>query len=135
MTLGWVYLFMGVLIGSAVIPVALAVTWKRVSAEGMIFGPIFGTVSGIAAWLMVAALYPGGLSDFLNNTGGSVFGFSLSASLIITDFQNIVRAGRVRVRGCMRVCRLFHTGTRIRSASVCKHFKLILIISRVHKKQ
>ncbi len=65
---------MGVLIGSAVIPVTLSIMWKRVTAQGMIYGPIAGTISGLIVWLIVASTYPGGLGDFLTNTGRSMVG-------------------------------------------------------------
>ena len=68
-SLGWVYLFMGVLIGSAVIPIMLAMTWPRLTGTGMISGGISGTILGLAVWLGVASTYPGGLSNFFENTG------------------------------------------------------------------
>ena len=60
---------MGVLIGSAVVPVILAITWKKLTKEGIILGPIFGTFGGLGSWLIVASTYPGGLFDFMKNTG------------------------------------------------------------------
>ena len=70
-SLGWVYLFMGILIGSAVIPVALVVLWDRLSSHGVIAGSLVGVVCGFTIWLSVASTYPHGLSGkyFLENTG------------------------------------------------------------------
>ena len=45
--LGWLYLFMGVVIGSAVIPISLSVCWTRLTAEGMISGAVGGCILGI----------------------------------------------------------------------------------------
>jgi Na+/proline symporter len=44
--LGWLYLFMGVVVGSAVIPISLTVYWTRLTAEGMIAGAVGGCVAG-----------------------------------------------------------------------------------------
>lgn len=60
---------MGVLIGSAVIPVALAVTWTRLTGNGMIAGAITGTVSALIAWLITASTMDGGLGNFFDSTG------------------------------------------------------------------
>ena len=73
-SLGWVYLFMGILIGSAVIPIALVVFWDRLSSGGVIAGSLIGVLCGFVTWLSVASTYPGGLAGghFLENTGREV---------------------------------------------------------------
>ena len=73
-SLGWVYLFMGILIGPAVIPIALVVCWDRLSSGGVIAGSLIGVVCGFVTWLSVASTYPGGLAGghFLENTGREV---------------------------------------------------------------
>lgn len=45
-SLGWMYLVMGVLIGSAVIPVANLLVWKKANAIGAIAGCIIGCITG-----------------------------------------------------------------------------------------
>ncbi len=60
---------MGVLIGSAVIPVQLSLIWNRMTARGMDIGTIGGTFLGLTAWLCTATTFSGGLSNFLANTG------------------------------------------------------------------
>ncbi|XP_064611598.1 uncharacterized protein LOC135475601 [Liolophura sinensis] len=69
LSLGWVYLFMGILIGSAVLPISLAMFWPRMTGVGMVTGSIGGTILAIIVWLVVASTFEGGLSDFLENTG------------------------------------------------------------------
>lgn len=54
--LGWLYLFMGVVIGSAVIPVAFSISWKKCSGVAAISGAISGLVMGLASWLIYAAV-------------------------------------------------------------------------------
>ncbi|KAK7450506.1 hypothetical protein BaRGS_00039937, partial [Batillaria attramentaria] len=69
LSLGWVYLFMGVLVGSAVVPITLCMFWGRLTGTAMIAGSVVGMVLALATWLGVAATYEGGLSNFLDNTG------------------------------------------------------------------
>ncbi|CAH1782060.1 unnamed protein product [Owenia fusiformis] len=69
LNLGWVFWFTGVLIGCTVVPIALSVTWSRLTSKGMISGVVTGCACGLIAWLAMASTYPGGLGDFLKNTG------------------------------------------------------------------
>jgi len=68
-SLGWVYLFMGVLIGSAVIPITLSLFWRRLTGPAMTMGATVGAALGIISWLIVSSLQPGGLSHFFISTG------------------------------------------------------------------
>ncbi|KAH6760865.1 urea-proton symporter DEGRADATION OF UREA 3 [Perilla frutescens var. frutescens] len=52
-SLGWMYLAMGVFIGSAVIPIAFMLLWRKANAEGAILGTISGCLLGIITWLTV----------------------------------------------------------------------------------
>ncbi|ESO83679.1 hypothetical protein LOTGIDRAFT_169159 [Lottia gigantea] len=72
LNLGWVYLFMGVLIGSAVIPISLSMFWNRLTGIGMVCGSLSGTILALIVWMSVASLYEGGLGDFLINTGKEI---------------------------------------------------------------
>lgn len=60
---------MGVLIGSAVMPITLAMFWGRMNSYGMMSGAIGGSVCSLSTWLIVASTLDGGLSLFLVNTG------------------------------------------------------------------
>ena len=46
---------MGVILGSAVVPIALAITWKKANKWGCIGGAVAGFVAGIVAWLVTTA--------------------------------------------------------------------------------
>jgi Na+/proline symporter len=46
---------MGVILGSAVCPIALAITWRKANKWGCIGGSIAGFVDGIVAWLVTTA--------------------------------------------------------------------------------
>ena len=67
-SLGWVYLFMGVVIGSAVLPIAFAITWRNCSAAGAIAGAISGQIAAIISWLVSAKAHGGEIT--LKTTGG-----------------------------------------------------------------
>ncbi|XP_041377330.1 urea-proton symporter DUR3-like [Gigantopelta aegis] len=69
LSLGWVYLFMGVMIGSAVIPIALALFWERLNSIAMMSGAIGGVIIAFTVWLSVASTYEDGLREFIKNTG------------------------------------------------------------------
>ncbi|TDL20265.1 urea transporter [Rickenella mellea] len=54
-SLGWLYTFMGVILGSAVVPIALCVTWSKANKVGCIAGAIAGFFAGIIAWLVTTS--------------------------------------------------------------------------------
>jgi len=54
-SLGWLYTFMGVILGSGVIPIALCITWKKANKWGCISGAVIGFAAGLIAWLITTA--------------------------------------------------------------------------------
>lgn len=66
-SLGWMYLAMGVLIGSAVLPIALMLLWRKANAIGAIAGTTVGCVLGIITWLSVTSIEYGQVN--LDTTG------------------------------------------------------------------
>ncbi|XP_040945094.1 urea-proton symporter DUR3 isoform X2 [Gossypium hirsutum] len=66
-SLGWMYLAMGVLIGSAVLPIAFMLLWRKANAVGAIVGTITGCILGIVTWLSVASIEYGRVN--LDTTG------------------------------------------------------------------
>ncbi|KZT03620.1 urea transporter [Laetiporus sulphureus 93-53] len=54
-SMGWLYDFMGVVLGSAVVPIAICVTWKKANKWGCICGAVAGFCSGVIAWLVSTA--------------------------------------------------------------------------------
>ena len=50
-SLQYIYLAMGILIGPAVVPIALTVSWKKTNKTSVILGPLAGLISGIISWL------------------------------------------------------------------------------------
>lgn len=68
LSLGWVYLFMGIMIGSAVMPIAFSITWKNCSTAGAVSGAIGGLIAAIITWLAVAKSMTGVLT--IDSLGG-----------------------------------------------------------------
>ncbi|EFJ26403.1 hypothetical protein SELMODRAFT_172808 [Selaginella moellendorffii] len=52
-SLGWMYLAMGVMVGSAVMPIAFLLLWSKANAKGAIAGTIVGCIAGVTTWLSV----------------------------------------------------------------------------------
>jgi len=57
--LGWVYNFMGIVIGSAVVPLWYCLTWKQANASGAIAGAWIGQALAVIVWLVVAQVDQG----------------------------------------------------------------------------
>lgn len=53
-SLGYVYEIMGVLIGSAVAPIAMCLMWKKTNKWGAICGAFGGQWFGLIAWVLFA---------------------------------------------------------------------------------
>ncbi len=51
-SLQYVYLMMGIMIGSAVAPISLAILWKKTNRIAATCGAIVGLVCGVTAWLI-----------------------------------------------------------------------------------
>ena len=79
--LPWLFQFMGIIGGSSVIPVMLAISWHRTTGSGVTVGVLTGLVSALAAWLGYASYLPNGLAWFQGNTGeqmASIVGLSVA---------------------------------------------------------
>jgi SSS family transporter len=68
-SLGWLYTFMGVILGSAVVPIALGVTWSKANKWGCILGSIAGFFAGIIAWLVTTSTLNDGVIDVVTSGG------------------------------------------------------------------
>jgi Na+/proline symporter len=68
-TLGYLYLLMGIIVAPAVVPIALTLTWSKQSATAAITAAVVGFCGGLTAWLVTAQCYYGEVS--LDSTGGN----------------------------------------------------------------
>jgi len=86
--LGWVYNFMGIVIGSAVVPLWYCLTWKNANAAGAIAGAWLGQVLAVVVWLVVAQIDQGAINvdtlGTLNCQMGGCITAILSSGLIHT---------------------------------------------------
>lgn len=68
-SMGWLYLFMGVLISSAVLPASLTLLWSDQNWIAAAASPILGLVVSLTAWLVTARRECGALT--VECTGGN----------------------------------------------------------------
>ncbi|KAF4122876.1 urea-proton symporter [Geosmithia morbida] len=61
-SLGWLFVVMGLIIGGAVFPAAFTVTWKGQTRLAAIVAPPSGLAAGLTAWLVEAEVYYGTLN-------------------------------------------------------------------------
>ncbi|KDQ15297.1 hypothetical protein BOTBODRAFT_174141 [Botryobasidium botryosum FD-172 SS1] len=66
-SMGWLYTFMGVILGSAVVPIAVAVTWKKANKWGCIGGAWGGFAAGIISWLVATSALHGGVINVVTS--------------------------------------------------------------------
>ena len=59
---------MGVALGSAVVPIALCISWNKANKWGCIGGALIGFVAGIATWLGTTSAIDGAIT--VDTTGG-----------------------------------------------------------------
>lgn len=61
--------FMGVILGSGVVPIALCITWSKANKWGCIGGSIVGFFCGIIAWLITTAKLNDGVINVVTSGG------------------------------------------------------------------
>ena len=74
---------MGVSLGSAAVPVALAITWKKANKWGCIGGAVVGLAAGIIAWLVTTAT----LNDNVISVAVCPVIYSLSIPMLRFDLR------------------------------------------------
>ncbi|KAH0588277.1 hypothetical protein H2248_006985 [Termitomyces sp. 'cryptogamus'] len=68
-SMGWLYTFMGVVLGSAVVPIALSITWRKANKTACITGAIVGFMAGVGVWVGVTAGLNDGVVDVVTSGG------------------------------------------------------------------
>uniref|UniRef100_A0A803L6D0 Urea-proton symporter DUR3 n=2 Tax=Chenopodium quinoa TaxID=63459 RepID=A0A803L6D0_CHEQI len=66
-SLGWMYLAMGVFVGSAVMPIAFSLLWRKANSIGAILGVTIGCILGVITWVTVTKIEYGVVN--LDTTG------------------------------------------------------------------
>jgi urea-proton symporter len=87
-SLQYIYLAMGILIGPAVVPIALTVSWKKTNKTAVILGSLVGLIAGICSWVTTTWLLYGELS--IARTGettplliGNIVSISVGAGVVL----------------------------------------------------
>lgn len=60
--MGYLYLLMGVIVSSAVLPASLTLLWKKQNKWAATLSPILGLACSLTAWLVTAKVMDGHLS-------------------------------------------------------------------------
>lgn len=62
-SMGYLYELMGTMIGSAVVPIALCITWRKCNGTGAVVGAIAGFIAGVAGWIGITSSLNNGVVD------------------------------------------------------------------------
>jgi len=95
LNLGFVYLAMGIIIGAAVIPIALTILWRRTNRVAATLGPVIGLGVALSTWVTVAASLP----EF----GGEVNIASLghNYSMLFANIAGLLTGGIITILGSL----------------------------------
>ena len=95
LSLGFVYLAMGILIGAAVVPIALTILWRRTNRVAATSGAVIGLMVALTTWISVAASLP----EF----GGAVNLSSLghNYSMLFANIAGIATGGIITILGSL----------------------------------
>lgn len=95
LSLGFVYLAMGIIIGAAVIPIALTILWKKTNRVAATLGAIIGLLIAVSTWVITASSLP----DF----GGEITLASLghNHSMLFGNVAGILSGGAIAIIGSL----------------------------------
>lgn len=87
-SLGFVYMAMGIFVSGAVLPLSLGLMWRKTTSEGAFYGALFGMVGGIIAWVTTAYVNFGevtveSLGHLNSMLLGNVAVFVISGAIVI----------------------------------------------------
>lgn len=88
LSLQYVYLTMGIIIGSSVIPISIALVWKKTNKNAIIAGALTGLSLGICTWMVTAYTIYGEIS--IHSTGEYM-------PLLIGNITSIMSGGIISI--------------------------------------
>lgn len=117
LSLQYVYLMMGILIGSAVAPISLAILWDRIGRRAATSGALSGLAAGVSGWLTASAVMYGEIT--VASTGSTLpmlIGniMSITTSLAVCLGGSAVSGGRFDFRVLKQ--KIMIVDDRVRSA-------------------
>jgi urea-proton symporter len=90
LSLGWVYSFMGILIGSAVVPLWNLMTWTNASGTGAVVAAWGGLFLAIVGWILAAKVQSGVVSvDTLGTNEGTIFNLHYVLTKGVLDIPDL----------------------------------------------
>jgi urea-proton symporter len=91
-SLQYMYLAMGILIGSAVIPISLSVVWNKTNKVAAVSAALIGLASGLIAWIITADILYGEVS--ILSTGKNI-------PLLVGNVVSISTGGAIAIAGSL----------------------------------
>jgi SSS family transporter len=104
LSLGFVYLAMGILIGSAVVPIALTILWSKTNKVAATGGAVIGLLCSTTVWVIVAS----GAGGFVES-GGVIDLSSLgnNYAMLFANITAIISGGVIAIVGSLAAGKTF----------------------------
>ena len=104
LSLGFVYLAMGILIGSAVVPIALTILWSKTNKVAATGGAVIGLLCSTTVWVIVAS----GAGGFVES-GGVIDLASLgnNYAMLFANITAIISGGVIAIIGSLAAGKTF----------------------------
>ncbi len=104
LSLGFVYLAMGILIGSAVVPIALTILWSKTNKVAATAGAVIGLLCSTAVWVVTAS----GAGGFVES-GGVIDLASLgnNYAMLFANITAILSGGIIAIIGSLAAGKTF----------------------------
>ena len=104
LSLGFVYLAMGILIGSAVVPIALTILWSKTNKVAATAGAVIGLLCSTTVWVIVAS----GAGGFVES-GGVIDLSSLgnNYAMLFANITAIISGGVIAIVGSLAAGKTF----------------------------
>ena len=104
LSLGFVYLAMGILIGSAVVPIALTILWSKTNKVAATGGAVIGLLCSTTVWVIVAS----GAGGFVAS-GGVIDLASLgnNYAMLFANITAIISGGIIAIVGSLAAGKTF----------------------------
>ena len=136
LSLQYVYLMMGILIGSAVVPISLSLLWTRTNRYAATIGAVAGLIIGVSSWLISASLMYGEIT--VSSTGNMIpllLGniFSITTSLAITMTGSLLAPERFNFTSMKQKIFIFDEDVRSRQEKDANR-RLLRQISQRYKR-
>lgn len=94
-SMGYLYELMGTMIGSAVVPIATCICWRKANGTGAVVGTILGFAAGVGGWLGLTAKLNNGVINVETTFGDYEM---LTGNLLAIGVGGIISVGWSLIR-------------------------------------